>query len=361
MTRSPGGLQTRRMLPGVHKVRMKLAAGAAEYWYAWRGGPRILACKAKTDEELQRLVERAAAQAAVKFAALVQPRPSLDYLSGLIAKYLAHPDYLKLGDRTRADLSLHLGFVRTSIGDMPLEAMKSDGARKALLNWRDGFAKNARTADHRVDALARVLAWAKARGDIPQNPLEKWPRLYSADRAAVIWTKPLLIKLLKSADPEFRRAVLLGAFTGLRLADLVRLTWSQVGKDAITVPTRKSNGQTVSIIPITPKARAILNQIGRREVGAVLVHTRGDPWTGWGLQTAMQRRKAALGIKDVRLHDLRGTAATNFIRAGLPLQDVASIMGWTTKQVEQIARRYVTGEALAAGMLERLRKNRRGT
>jgi hypothetical protein len=72
-----------------------------------------------------------------------------------------------------------------------------------------------------VDALARVLAWAKARGDIPQNPLEKWPRLYTADRAAIIWTKPLLVKLLKGAEPEFRRAVLLAAFTGLRLGDLV--------------------------------------------------------------------------------------------------------------------------------------------
>lgn len=348
------------MLPGVHKVRVKLAGGVAEYWYAWRGGPRILACKAATTDELATLIERKAAAAAVQYTALVKPKPSTEYLSGLIAAYLAHPAYTGLGDRTKADMSRYLGFVRTSIGDMPVEALKSDGARKVLLDWRDSFAENARTADFRVDALARVLSWAKKKGDIPTNPLEKWPRLYGADRAAIIWTKPLMIKLLKGAAPEFRRAVLLGAFTGLRLADLVHLTWAQVGKDAITVPTGKSNGQTVAIIPITPKARAILKQIGRKDVGAVLTHSRGEPWTGWGLQTAMQRRKTEAGIKGVRLHDLRGTGATNFIRAGLPPADVALIMGWTTKQVEQIARRYVTGEALAAGMLERLRKNKRG-
>jgi integrase len=348
------------MLPGVHKVRVKLASGHAEYWYAWRGGPRILACQANSVEELQRQVEAKAAAAAAQYTALVKPKSSDQYLSGLITKYLAHPAYTGLGDRTRADLSKHLGFVRTSIGDLPTEALKSDSARKVLVDWRDGFANKARTADFRMDALARVLAWAKAKGDIPVNPLEKWPRLYSADRAAIIWTKPLLVHLLKGAPVEFRQAVLLAAFTGLRLADLVRLTWAQVGNDAITVATGKSNGMTVAIIPITPKARAILKQIGRKDVGAVLTHSRGEPWTGWGLQTAMQRRKTDLGIKGVRLHDLRGTAATHFIRAGLPLSDVASIMGWTTKQVEQIARRYVTGEALAAGMLERLRKNKRG-
>lgn len=348
------------MLPGVHKVRVRLAGGVAEYWYAWRGGPRILACKAARPDELQRLVEAKSATAAVQYTALVKPRPSDQYLSGLITKYLEHPSYTGLAARTRTDLSKHLGFVRVTLGDMPTEALKSESARKALIDWRDGFADKPRTADFRVDALARVLAWAKAKGDIPVNPLEKWPRLYSANRAAIIWTKPLMIKLLKGAPLEFRQAVLLGAFTGLRLADLVRLTWAQVGKDAITVPTGKSGGQTVAIIPITPKARAILNQIGRKDVGAVLTHSRGDPWTGWGLQTAMQRRKAEVNIKGVRLHDLRGTAATHFIREGLPPADVALIMGWTTKQVEQIAQRYVTGEALAAGMLKRLEKNRRG-
>jgi integrase len=306
------------------------------------------------------MVEGKAAVAAAQYTALVKPKPSEQYLSGLIVKYLEHPAYKGLGDRSRADLSLHLGFVRTTIGDMPVEALKSGSARRVLIDWRDGFADKPRTADFRMDALARVLAWAKAKGDIPINPLENWPRLYTADRSAIIWTKPLLVKLLKGADEDFRRAVLLGAFTGLRLGDLVRLSWAQVGKDAITVPTRKSKGQTIAIIPITPKARAILKQIGRKEVGAVLTHSRGEPWTGWGLQTAMQRRKKATMIDGVRLHDLRGTAATHFIRAGLPLSDVASIMGWTTKQVEQIARRYVTSEALAAGMLERLRKNKRG-
>jgi integrase len=79
---------------------------------------------------------------------------------------------------------------------------------------------------------------------------------------------------------------------------------------------------------------------------------------------AQEKARLKLAVRelvgDVRFHDLRGTAATHFIRAGLPLNDVASIMGWTTKQVEQIARRYVTGEALAAGMLKRLGKNKRG-
>jgi integrase len=93
----------------------------------------------------------------------------------------------------------------------------------------------------------------------------------------------------------------------------------------------------VVIIPITPKTRAILKQIGRKDVGAVLTHSGGKPWTGWGLQTAMQRAKELGNIKGLRFHDLRGTAATHFPRQ-LPLADVARIMGWTPQRVDAIAK-----------------------
>jgi integrase len=350
------------MLPGVHKVRVRLATGRAEYWYAWRGGPRILACKAKTAEDLARMVDAAAPAAIAQFKVLVQP-PSADaFVSGLITKFLDSPAYLGLGATRRSDLSRYLDAARTGVGTMPLEALASAGTRKVLLDWRDKFKATPCTADNRLGALAQVLAWAKKDGLITVNPLEEWPRIYKVDRADIIWTKPDLIRLLTGADADFRRAVLLAAFTGLRLGDLVKVTWANVGKDAITLATSKSNGKRVVVIPITPKTRAILKQIGRKDVGTVLTHSRGKPWTGWGLQTAMQRAKNRPGqdIEGLRFHDLRGTAATHFIRAGLPMADVATIMGWAPAQVEAIARRYVTSEAVAAGMLERLRKNKGG-
>jgi integrase len=347
------------MLPGVHKVRVKLAGGPAEYWYAWRGGPRILTLRGRSDADLERLAQERFSEAAAAYRKAVAPQRADEFLSGLCVKYEESAEFKKLAPRTRADLKRHLSVVRNDIGVMALEALKSDGARKALLDWRDRYKSTPKTADAYLGALALVLSWAKKRGDLATNPLEKWPRLYSVNRAEAIWTKPDLIKLLKGVKPEFRRAVLLAAFTGLRLGDLVRLSWADVGQDAITLATAKSKGKRVVVIPITPKTRAILKQIGRKDVGAVLTHSGGKPWTGWGLQTAMQRAKVDRGIKGLRFHDLRGTAATHFARH-LPLADVARIMGWTPQRVDAIAARYVTAEAVAAGMLKRLGKNKSG-
>lgn len=116
----------------------------------------------------------------------------------------------------------------------------------------------------------------------------------------------------------------------------MRLTWADVGQDASTLTTAKSEGKRVVIIPITPKTRAIVKQIGRKDVGAVLTRSGGKPWTGWGLQTAMRRAKTDRRIKGLRFHDLRGTAATHFA-SHLPLTDVARITGWTPQRVDATA------------------------
>jgi integrase len=67
------------------------------------------------------------------------------------------------------------------------------------------------------------------------------------------------------------------------------------------------------------------------------------------------------GIRHLRFHDLRGTAATNFVRAGLDFHEVAAVLGWSKAKVDQIAARYVTSEEIglarrSCGGTRRMRK-----
>lgn len=337
----------------------------AEYWYAWRGGPRVLKAVATSEQALAREVARLAPAAAIACREANAPPNAGEFLAGLITDYLTGengktPAHLAhMAPRTLSDHRRNLDAPRIDLGELELSALKAKGARKMLMDWRDRYAATPRTADARMEALAHVLAWAKERDKIEANPLTEWKRIYSVNRADVIWTRPDLIKLLKGAPAPFRTAVLFATFTGLRGSDLVRVTWAHVGKEAIALPTGKSRGKRVVVIPITAKLRGLLGKIGRRDVGAVLTSSTGEPWTHAGLQTAMQREKRTKGIKDLRFHDLRGTAATHLVRSGLPVSDVATILGWDQQKTATITS-YVTAEAVAAGMLERLRRNRSG-
>jgi len=354
------------MLPGVHRVRAKAGGGRiAEYWYAWRGGPRILKAVATGETALAREIARQLSAATAAYQEAMRPARADAFLSGLIARYMtgegdAPPPHLShLAARTRRDLRLALDVVRIDLGEMELDALKAKGARRALLDWRDRYAATPRTADARMEALARVLSWAVERELIEASPLKEWPRLYSVNRADAIWSKADLVKLLKGAPEPFRTAILFAVMTGLRGGDLVKITWPQVGRTGIRLHTSKSSGKRAAVIPITRKLGALLDGIGRRDVGTVLVSATGTPWTLDGLKTAMQREKTAKGITGLRFHDLRGTAATNFIRAGLPVADVATILGWDQQRTAALAS-YVTADAVAAGMLKRLERNKSG-
>jgi integrase len=103
-------------------------------------------------------------------------------------------------------------------------------------------------------------------------------QLYSSDRSEIIWTDADIAQLKKAGGsrkiegkqtelpclPEVAHAVDLAAHTGLRLSDLLRLSWSHVGEDAITFSTGESRGRREAIIPLYDDLRALLARIPKR-------------------------------------------------------------------------------------------------
>ena len=82
-----------------------------------------------------------------------------------------------------------------------------------------------------------------------------------------------------------------------------------------------------------------------------------------GFQTAMARAKERAGMKDVNLHfhDLRGTAATKFYIAGIPIRVIAEILAWSEEEVEKIIRRYVGRTAATKALIRQLNAAKQGT
>jgi integrase len=358
------------MLPGVHRVRKALRGGeVAEYWYAWRGGPQILKAVAKSDALLDREVAALTPAAATAWQAARRPTADRKFLYGLITRYLESVEFGHGAPRTRKDRRKFLDRCRTELGTMELKALEARGARAALIKWRDRYAATPKTADELLGALSIVLQWATDRGEILANPLKDFPRLYRVNRADLIWEPHHLASLMPHCAPELEHAVRLAALTGLRLGDLIRLPWTAVGEHAVVWQTGKSRGRRTVVIPITTPLRALFEEIPRRDCVTVLSSARRRPWTEPGLESALRRAKldaaaaAALagrdgsGLEGLRFHDLRGTAATNLIRAGLDLADVATVLGWKKSKVEEIAARYVTAQEIGLAMVERLRRN----
>ncbi len=362
------------MLPGLHKVRRAKASRVYEYWYAWRGGPQILSASASTPKALDREVTRIAPAAVEAFKARLKTGDKIT-LYGLVTQYLEHMEAeKKLAPRTKSDRRKHLGIVRAELGEMTLKALESNKAAEVLIKWRDRRAHTPKTADDLLGALSTVLTWGVKKHKLPKNPVEGFERIYSVNRAELIWEPHHLATILAHADRDVADAIRLAAATGLRKNDLIALPWSAVKGQAIVWQTGKSRGRKTVVIPMTDDIRAVLDSLERGNCVTVLRSSDERPWKapGNGLDSGVRRARlkalehakavhgpdAVSGIEGLRFHDLRGTAATNFIRAGLSMEDAATIMGWELDRVREIARRYVSAEAIGMGMIARMERTR---
>jgi integrase len=192
-------------------------------------------------------------------------------------------------------------------------------------------------------------------GKISSNPCEGIKQLYTVDRSEKIWTDVDIARLKAAcSSPEIAHAVDLAAYTGLRLGDLLKLSWSHIGEDAIIIATGKSRGRREAIIPLYPDLRDVLARIPKRST-TIITNKQGRPWRK-GFGSSFSRVKKLAGLDELHFHDLRGTAATRFYTAGLTERVIAEIMGWEEEHVGKIIRRYVGRAAATRDIIRQLER-----
>jgi integrase len=106
-------------------------------------------------------------------------------------------------------------------------------------------------------SIVTLFNFAKARGYLPKHVSTEADHVAKAkDRGGEIGVlKPeQLAGLLKNGDEEARLYLALGAFTGLRSAELIRLEWEDVNfaRGHIQVAKNKSKTATRRLVPIQP-------------------------------------------------------------------------------------------------------------
>lgn len=334
-------------LKGLNRVTKRLANGKrVVYWYAWKGGPRLEG-EPGTPEFI----------ASFNAAHATRKAPRNSNLAALVGRYRASPEFAQLADTTRKIWHTWLKRIEEAeIATLSWDALNDADVRADLLEWRDTFAKTPRTADYAVQVLSRVLAYGADRGLLKANHLKGVNTLHRANRADQIWTDEEIAAFCQNASPQVAQALRLACYTGLRRADLIALTWADVGDKMIVKPTSKSRGAVIATIPITDEADALLKEIGRGK-GHVLLNSRGEPWTGDGLENRIWKAKTAAGVKK-RLHDARGTFATRLRTAGLTKDQIAAVMGWEGDRVERILNRYVDQNAFVLSITDLVRRNK---
>jgi integrase len=334
---------TKRDVKGIAKVTAK----GRMYWYAWRGGPRLRGAYGSPDFW-------ASYDAAIRERQLPEPGK----FRALVTLYKAGP-FQKLAPSTQRIWGHWLDRIASYFGTLSIAQFdRPERIRPIIRNWRNQWSDKPRTADYGMQVLSAVLSHAvDPLGKLTGNPCIGIKQLYASNRSDIIWTEADIARVKQACTAEMTHAIDLAAASGLRLGDLLRLSWSHVGTDAIVIRTGKSKGKREAIIPLYDDLRDVLARIPKRST-RVLTNSRGRPWLTSSFSTLFIRAKQAADMADADLHfhDLRGTAATRFYLARLDERTIAEIMGWQEASVSNIIRKYVDRSAATKAVIRQLNK-----
>jgi integrase len=181
--------------------------------------------------------------------------------------------------REQSGLSPHYVFLCRKFTRQLAEAFPglclTDLTTPALDKWLGGLKLGAITKNDMRRVLGTCGNWAEKQGYLLKgaSPFPGMVRYKETKSNVSIFTPENIASLLKKADAALRPYLALGAFAGLRTAELQRLDWSEIDLDRgfITVAASKAKTRQRRLVPISENLKLWLSPI-RKISGPVCLH-----------------------------------------------------------------------------------------
>jgi integrase len=231
-----------------------------------------------------------------------QPEPTID---ACVLLYLQDKEHLK----SRGKVIEHLAAIQSHYEGRPLSELTV--VAREISTARGDKELAPATIKQRLALLKAACRWAwKIHGVCENDPTTKMLLPSVRNARHVYASRAEMLHIARACDrPDARAMVLVAFYTGMRLGEM--LCCSVVGEN-LSLPDTK-NGQP-RLVPIHSSIRR---------------YARHLPFTTpkVTLQRAFDRARRRAGLSHVRIHDLRHSAASEMINAGVDLYTVGAVLG----------------------------------
>ena len=180
----------------------------------------------------------------------------LDALSASVPVEKLCSDYLQA--KTRAQLSgLHLNDIAYRLARFE-RSFAGRGIRSVssgeIADWLGSLKLAPQSINNYRKVTRALFAYALEHGLVERNPLDAIGKVKLVDAPPAIYSSENLEALLEAAPQDLLPALVLGAFAGLRTAELMRLEWAEVklARQLVEVTAHKAKTARRRLIPIAP-------------------------------------------------------------------------------------------------------------
>jgi integrase len=188
-----------------------------------------------------------------------------------------------------------------------------------------------------VTVLRAALAWALREGWIDKAPyIEMPPKPPPRDRWLTRDEIDRLIQCARSA--HIRLFIVLAYHTAARTGAILDLTWERVDLEHKLIhyakPGRRETKKRRATVPINTAALAEVQRVALIRICDYVIEYHGRKVNS--IKTGFRRACREAGIAECSPHVLRHSSASHMVMAGVPLAEVARMLGDTEAMVEKV-------------------------
>lgn len=207
------------------------------------------------------------------------------------------------------------------------------------------------TVSHYVVVLKGILDLAIDKGIISENPAKTSliPKGSVVTRAEYTLEDGELEKLIAVSTESFKLAIYLGAVLGLRRGEImglktsdlksgvlhIRRSWGEISKGVFGYKPTKTEGSNRDVPVPDWLAKKWNEHLSKFAIGQVVFPgSGGTPMSKDTFHDRWNKAKKGAGVnQELHFHDLRGYAATEFVKKGATEREVMALLGHTSTQV----------------------------
>jgi integrase len=218
------------------------------------------------------------------------------------------------------------------IGPKDIEAFKGRGLKAGT---------KGKTLNNQLSVLRKMLSVAVEWRLIERVPLVR--RAKAVKPTVDFLTFAEADQLVAASDDQWRPIITVALRTGLRIGELMALSWSDVDLQSRQLTVRHSNWKGQVTSPKSGRTRVI--DLGEGAVAAFQAQPRvlksslvfgrsdGKPYTYDACVAGLDRAWKKAGLRSVRWHKLRHTFASHLVMRGADLKVVQECLGHSTMEM----------------------------
>jgi len=216
-----------------------------------------------------------------------------------------------------------------------LNSMPTAGTatRESITAWweaRADLASGTRAVD--LSHLRDFYKWCVIEYKRPDDPTVHIRSIHVENTLPIKIPNGEIERLLSKLPADLQRAVMLGAFAGLRVSESAKVEWSDIDSTDDTIRVRKSKGGKTRAVNVSPD---LIRRLAADGTEGNVVTASAAALSASQLQRRLNRAMRTAGA-DFTSHDLRHRWGTTAYRASQDLLAVAEMMGHSSINTTKI-------------------------